>query len=115
MLFGAKLDQHPDKLGSVVFDGKMALSVKLNLRKTYKQLDETWNEAAENEHLEEFNKAGYHILIASISDTTIRKHFENNFKNDGHSCSEYLKDYWNAKKNNDRSSAKNAERGDFIR
>ena len=74
----AKLDQHADKLTSVAYDGKIALSVKIKLKQTYKSIGENFDAAVEAEHLKEQNKTAYQILIAAIGHSTTRKHFENN-------------------------------------
>ena len=46
----AVLSTHPDKLLTVVQERKLALAVKLRLRKDYKTLDETWDGDAEKAH-----------------------------------------------------------------
>ena len=113
----AKLDNHADKLTSVVFEKKISLSVQMRLKMLFKQVtgDATKFDAdAENEYLKEFNTVAYHILIAAIDDTTTRNHLEAKHPNDAHACMKYIKDHWDAKKTDDRASAKNQERNELI-
>ena len=69
----AVLSAHPDKLLTVVQERKMALSVKLRLRKDYKTLDETWDADTERAHMDEFDDMAYHIILPTIVDPTTRK------------------------------------------
>ena len=65
----AKLDGHSDKLTSVVYDGKISLTVKMRLKSHYKQVtgDATNYDAAEAEHLKEFTLLLCHSTLAPFS------------------------------------------------
>ena len=92
----AKLDNHTDKLTSVVFEKKISLSVQMRLKMWFKQVTgdaDKFDAAAEAEYLQEFNTAAYHILIAAVDDTTTRNHLEAKYPNDAHACMKYIKDH----------------------
>ena len=66
----SKLDNHADKLVTIVREGKLDLGIKLKLKATYKSLTETFDADAEKAHVKSLNKTAYYILIASIKDPT---------------------------------------------
>ena len=92
----AVLSAHPDKLLTVVQERKMALSVKLRLRKDYKTLDETWDADTERAHMDEFDDMAYHIILPTIVDPTTRKAVVRKFADDTNAQGtyEYINSLW---------------------
>ena len=114
----ATYSKHPDKLLSVVQDGKLSVQTDLKLRQAAKAAGIDPAEAVKA-HKDELDTAAYYILIDSIGTKPLLKTIERKF---GDACNayaayEHIHNLWklDEDKTDEYLVSKNNKRDDFVR
>ena len=88
----AILSNHPDKLLTVVQQGKLANTTKLKLLTQYKTMGIEWSHTIENEFFEEFNTTAWHLIYPTIDNQTFKNTIDRKFgeDHDAHDLYKYI-------------------------
>jgi len=111
------LTTHPNKLHTVLFDGKLHAAIK---RRVDRELDDDsiteplLRAARVKEALEECDEEAYAILYQNVSDAAVLKYIRRNHDEKGHAAWEYIQSLHDLEDNDTRITATAEKRNDLI-
>ena len=111
------LTTHPNKLHTVLFDGKLHAAVK---RRIDRELDDDntteplLRAARLDEALTEYDEEAYAILYQNVSDAAVLKYIRRNHDEKGHDAWEYIESLHDLEDNDTRITALAEKRNDLV-